>query len=169
MFSGSQFFETNSSMQPLTREMLMPRRKSWPSVLFLYDQQKFKRIERPRNLAFHVGIWWHDDERVVAFLQSITVIKFAGHLLDSDLSHDSAWETARHELSCREYAEYFDVPRGRIVWDSVHRCGILYHGNATPTDVFEELARLFRLPRWEARLDEHYLTGEALEAYYSLD
>ena len=147
----------------------MPRRKSWPSVLCLYDGQKLQRIERTQSLGFHVGIWWHDAERLVAFLQSISEIKAVGHLIDSDLTHDAVWETARHELTGHEDAEYFDIPRGRIVWDTVHCSGILYHGNATPTDVFEELAKLFRLPRWEARLDEHYLTGDALEAFYSLD
>ena len=147
----------------------MSRRKSWPSTLFLYEEQRLRRIEHTRHLGFHVGIWWHDAKRLVALLQSIAEINAVGHLIDSDLSHDSAWETARHELSCHEEAEYFHIPRGRIVWDTVHRAGILYHGNATPTEAFEELAKLFRLPRWEARLDEHYLTGEALEDFYRLD
>ena len=147
----------------------MPRRCSWAKVLFLFGEQKLKRITRTQALGFHVGIWWHDDERLVAFLQSISEIKAVGHLIDSDLSHDSVWETARHELTGHENAEYFDIPRGRIVWDTVHCSGILYHGNATPNEVFEELARLFRLPRWEARLDEHYLTGEALEEFYRLE
>ena len=147
----------------------MPRRQSWATVLFLYDEQKLKRITGTTTLGFHVGIWWHDGERLVAFLQSISEIKAVGHLIDSDLSHDAVWETARQELTGNENAEYFDIPRGRIVWDTVHCAGILYHGNATPTEVFEELARLFRLPRWEARLDEHYLTGEALEEFYRLE
>ncbi len=147
----------------------MPRRKSWATVLFQYDEQKLKRITGTPALGFYVGIWWHDDERLVAFLQSISEIKVVGHLIDSELSHDSVWEKARHELTGHENAEYFDIPRGRIVWDTVHCSGILYHGNATPTEVFKELARLFRLPRWEARLDEHYLTGEALETFYRLD
>ena len=147
----------------------MPRRSSWAKVLFLYDEQKLKRITGTRALGFHVGIWWHDAERLVAFLQSIAEIKAVGHLIDSGLSHDAVWETARHELTDHEDAEYFEIPRGRIVWDTVHCSGILYHGNATPTDVLEDLARLFRLPRWETRLDEHYLTGEALETFYNLD
>ena len=147
----------------------MPRRSSRVKVLFLYDEQKLKRITRTQAPGFHVGIWWHDDERLVAFLQSISEIKAVGHLIDSDLAHDAVWEIARHELTGHENAEYFDIPRGRIVWDTVHCSGILYHGNATPTEVFEELARLFRLPRWEARLDEHYLTGEALEEFYRLE
>ncbi|MBS0205534.1 MAG: helix-turn-helix domain-containing protein [Planctomycetes bacterium] len=109
------------------------------------------------------------DLDVLRFLQSIAEIKTVGHLIDSDLSHDVSWDTARQELRCQAEAEYFDIPRGRIVWDTVHRAGILYHGNETPVEAFEELARLFRLPRWEARLDEHYLTGEALEEFYRLD
>ena len=147
----------------------MPRRNSWRSILFLYDEQTFKRIEHAPAICFQVGIWWHDDERLVAFLQSISEIKAVGHLIDSDLSHDAAWETARHELTRHENAEYFDIPRGRIVWDTVHCSGILFHGNSTHTAVLEELAKLFRLPRWEARLDEHYLTGEALEEFYRLE
>lgn len=147
----------------------MPRRQSWVTILFLYGEQKLKRITGTPPVGFYVGIWWHDDERLVAFLQSISEIKAVGHLIDSDLCHNSVWETAHHELGGYENAEYFDIPRGRIVWDTVHCSGILYHGNATPTEAFEELARLFRLPRLEARLDEHYLTGEALETFYNLD
>jgi hypothetical protein len=147
----------------------MPPKKSWPSVLFLYENQRLRPIKNPRDICFHVGIWWHDDERLVAFLQSIAEIKPISHLIDSDLAHDSAWETARRELSCGEQTEYFDVPRGRILWDTAHQCGILYHGNSTSTDLFEELARIYRLPRWEVRLDEHYLIGEALNEFYSLD
>ncbi|WLD13542.1 hypothetical protein [Planctellipticum variicoloris] len=147
----------------------MPRRRLRPSVLYHFDQQTLRRIQRTPDYGFHVGVWWQDDERVVAFLQSIAEIKATGYLIDSDLSHDSAWETARRELSCAEATEFFDVPRGRILWDTAHQAGIIYHGNSTPAEVFDDLARLYRLPRWQARLDEHYLTGEALEEFYRLD
>ena len=147
----------------------MPQRKTWPSVLFLYHERRLSRIDHTRAFGFHIGIWWHNDTRLVAFLQSIAEIKEPGNLIDSELTHDSCWDMARMQLSCREETEYFDIPRGRIVWDTVHQSGVLYHGNATPPTVFRELARLFRLPRWDARLDVHYLTGEALEAFYSID
>lgn len=147
----------------------MPRRKFWTPRLFLYEKQKLKRIECAGELCFHVGIWWHDSQRLVAFLQSIAEIKGVGHFIDSDLSHDWAWETARHELSCHEGTEYFEIPRGRIVWNTYHQAGVLYHGNSTPHQAFHELARIYRLPRWDTRLDEHYLTGEALEDFYRLD
>ena len=147
----------------------MTRSASRSKILFLYKCGELGRSDITKVCGFHVGIWWHDDERLVAFRQPITDIMTTGHLVDSELSHDSAWETARHELHCPVTAEYFEIPRGRILWDTVHRAGILYHGNSTPEMVFKELASLYGLPRWEARLDEHYLTGDALDEFYRLE
>ncbi len=110
-----------------------------------------------------------DRDRRVRQADRMTEIKEPGNMIDAELSHDECWHMARLEFSCAAETEYFDLPRGRIVWDTLHRSGLLYHGNSTPLVVFEKLARYFRLPRWEARLDEHYLTGEALEAFYGLE
>ncbi len=170
MHSGSQSFITiNRPLATLTIRDGMPRTTAWTTVLFHQERGKLNRSDPAKALNFHVGIWWHDDERLVAFRQPVTDIKATGHLMDSDLSHDSVWETARRELNCPAALEYFQISRGRILWDTVHRAGILYHGNSTPKLVFEELADLFGLPRWEARVDEHYLTGEALEEFYRLE
>lgn len=130
---------------------------------------RLSRIECPPDLGLHVGIWWHDAQRLFAFLQSIAQIKEPGNLIDSELSHDSCWDIVRKDFSCRNETEYYEIPRGRIVWDTIHRSRIVYHGNSTSEDHLEELARIFRLPRWVPRLDDHYLTGESLEAYYCLD
>lgn len=145
----------------------MPRTTAWASILFHHERGLLNRVKPARAYGFHVGIWWYDDQRLVAFRQAVTEIETTGHLVDSDLAHDSAWETARLELHCHVTVEYFQIPRGRILWDTVHRAGIVYHGNSTPEVVFNELARLYGLPRWEARLDEHYLTGKALDDYFT--
>jgi hypothetical protein len=50
--------------------------------------------------------------------------------------------------------------------DTSRQVGILYHGNATSAVVLKQLARLYGLRRWEAQIDSHYLTGEALEEFY---
>ena len=154
----------------------MPRSKAWQSTLFHYEQLRFQRIEHEADrgvefpgIGFHVGIWWHDHKQLVAFLQSIGDIQAPGHLIDSELAHDLVWDTARLELSCPDETEYFDVPRGRILWDTVHQAGVVYHGNSTPAELFTLLTRIYRLPRWTARLDEHYLTGDALESFYNVD
>ena len=105
----------------------------------------------------------------MAFLQSTVAIEANEHLIDSELFHNSAWEYARQELSSCDMAKYFQIPHGRVAWDTMKHVGILYHGNSTPVPIFNELARIFRLPRWEARLNEDYLTGEALYDFYRLD
>lgn len=147
----------------------MPRTNAWATILFHHELGGFNRVKTARAHGFHVGIWWHTDQQLVAFRQMVTEIATTGHLVDSDLTHDSAWETARQELHCPATVEYFQIPRGRILWDAEHQAGILYHGNSTPEVVFKELAWLYGLPRWEARLDEHYLTGEALDEFYRLE
>ena len=147
----------------------MPRTTARATVLFHQERGILNWVDHAKTYGFHVGIWWHDDQRLVAFRQKVTEIETTGHLVDSDLTHDSAWETARRELHCPATVEYFQIPRGRLLWDTVHQAGILYHGNSTPEVVFKELARLYGLPRWEARLGEHYLTGEALEEFYRLE
>lgn len=147
----------------------MPQPWKWQTSLFLFEQRTIEPIGSAQGLGFHVGIWWHHSEHLVAFLQPVSEGNKPGHWIDSDLSHDSAWDIAQKELACPGETEYFHIPRGRVIWDTHLRSGILYHGNATPVDVFEKLAELFQLPRWEARLDEHYLTGDALETYYCLE
>ncbi len=147
----------------------MPRTTAWATILFHHEQGVLNRVTPANAFGFHVGIWWQNDQQLVAFRQPVTEIETTGHLVDSDLTHDSAWETARWELLPPPTVEYFQIPRGRILWDTVHRAGIVYHGNSTPEAVFKELARLYGLPRWEARLDEHYLTGDALEEFYRLE
>lgn len=139
------------------------------TILFHHERGVINQVKPAKAYGFHVGIWWHNDQRMVAFRQMVAQIETTGHLVDSDMTHDSAWETARCEMHYPATVEYFQIPRGRILWDTVHRAGIVYHGNSTPEVVFNELARLYGLSRWEARLDEHYLTGEALEEFYRLD
>lgn len=119
------------------------------------------------NKEIHVGIWWHSGRQLVGFAQPIVAIQEPRTLIDSDLSHADAWDMARRQLSCPCDVEYFAIPRGRILWHAAREMGILYHGNATQTGVLSMLAKLFGLPRWEARLDEHYLTGNASDACFS--
>lgn len=147
----------------------MPRTIAWTTVLFHQERGLLHRVDLTKTSSFHAGIWWHNDKQLVAFRQPVSDIEATWHLIDSDLSHDSVWDIARRELHCPPTAEYFQIPRGRILWDTVHRAGIVYHGNSTPEVIVKELARFYGLPRWEARLDEHYLTGEALKDYFTFE
>jgi len=147
----------------------MARKESFKTSLFLYEEGRTTKITNTLGMGFVVGIWWHDHIRLVAFVQPITDVDEAGNLIDSDLTHDSTWTLARNELQCSLKTEYFKIARGRIMWDATHQSGVIYHGNSTPQKVLADLARIYRLPRWQHRLDEHYLTGDALEAYYGIE
>ena len=147
----------------------MPRKESLQTSLFRQEKCGTTKITDTFGTGFVVGIWWHDQKQLVAFVQPITDVHEPGNLIDSNLTHDSTWILARNELQCSPETEYFEIARGRIMWDLTHQSGVVYHGNSTPPEVLADLARIYRLPRWQLRLDEHYLTGDALEAYYEIE
>ena len=144
----------------------MPRSTSLKSTLFVATDNEWYAVDQSKT-EIYVGIWWHHEQKLIGFAQPITAIQEPRTLIDSDLTHADAWDFARRQLSCPSDVEYFAIPRGRILWHSERETGILYHGNATQAGVLSVLAKLFGLPRWEAHLDEHYLTGDALDASMS--
>ena len=146
----------------------MSQSEKWQTTLFVSDLQGHHRI-LDHVTEIHVGIWWHNETQIVGFAQPAESIQEPSQLCDSNLAHADIWDVARKHLSCSDAAEYFSVPRGRILWHRVHHQGIVYHGNASQTGVIKKLARVFGLPKWKAQMDVHYLTGDALEEYYSID
>ena len=138
-------------------------------ILFHVDGQQLHRVDNSSSRGRYVGVWWHLRDRLLACRQSVEGIEGPGGLLDTDLSHDAVWPVVRQELGCTEETEYFDVPRGRVLFDARQLSGVIYHGNATPREVLQQLARVFGMARWDERRDEHYLTGEALQEFYSLE
>ncbi len=141
----------------------MPRAHKRKSTLFIITDGRWCEVNQTK-MEIHVGIWWHNGQQLIGFAQPVAAIQVPRPLIDSDLTHADAWDTARRKLSCPSDVEYFAIPRGRILWHADREMGILYHGNATQPRVLNMLAKLFRLPRWEAHLDEHYLVGDALDA-----
>lgn len=66
-------------------------------------------------------------------------------------------------------AEYFDVPRGRVLWSPAKQISIIYHGNATPPDRLQRIAQTFQLEGWIAQTDIHYMIGDVVDTYFSED
>jgi hypothetical protein len=144
----------------------MPRSESWRFTLFTTTDDWY-RLRDQDNTELYVGIWWHHRRQLVGFGQPVATIQEPRTLIDSNLTHADAWDMARRELSCPSEAEYFSIPRGRILWHAERELGIFYHGNATQKGVLGRLAKLFGLPRWEAHMDVHYLTGQTLDDYFN--
>lgn len=141
----------------------MPRTKSQKSTLFVSTDGGWCEVGNSKT-EIYVGIWWHNGQQLIGFAQPVAAVQQPRALVDSDLSHADAWGTARRQLSCSSDVEYFEIPRGRFLWHTDSEMGILYHGNGTQAGVHSLLAELFGILRWEALLDEHYLTGDALDA-----
>jgi len=133
--------------------------------LFLVAEPTGFESVHPAPSSPHVGIWWHRSQRLVGFAQAIDDLpEFVG-LVDSDLGHNDLWTAARPELGCDELAEYFDVPRGRVLWSPSKKRGLIYHGNGTDTETLNQIAAMFGLLRWDVQHDDHYFVGENLEKF----
>lgn len=144
----------------------MPRAQNRKSTLFVITDCGWCEVDQSKT-EIHVGIWWHNGQQLIGFAQPVSALQKPRGLIDSDLSHTDAWDMARRQLSCPNDVEYFVIPRGRILWNADRDRGVLYHGNATPARVLTMLAKLFGLPKWETRLDDHYLTGNASDECFS--
>jgi len=68
-------------------------------------------------------------------------------------------------LGCDELAEYFDVPRGRVLWSPSKERGLIYHDDSTDTETLNQIAAMFGLRRWDVRHDDHYFVGENLKRF----
>ena len=62
--------------------------------------------------------------------------------------------------------EYFEIPRGRVVYDVVGKRGVIYHGNETKDSQLTVIARASGYRDWIAVLDNHYLMGAAADALF---
>ena len=64
-------------------------------------------------------------------------------------------------------ADYFIVPRGRVLFDRQREMGFIYHGNSTGQSQLQRIAKLFGLSDWESAIDDHYLMGNAADELFS--
>ena len=137
-----------------------------PSHLFIVVGHELTEVDSQGLSEPHVGIWWQGREGLVAFAQALDAVEEPMPLIDSDLAHNDLWPHAAGRLGADRTSEYFEIPRGRVLWDSTRDRGIVYHGNATGRETLVQVAALFGLPNWETRKDDHYLMGESLERFY---
>lgn len=137
--------------------------------IFVVRDGKRQSVESlPRRKPF-VGIWWHDARTLVAIGEPAAKTHPPGRLVDSNLEHVREWPRIAAEFGKNAESEYFEIPRGRVLWESECEQGIVYHGNGTTAEILNALGRIFHLQRWQHRLDEHYLMGEAVHDLFEDD
>ena len=85
---------------------------------------------------------------------------------DSDYAHNDLWPEAGMQFGLDSSAEYFDVPRGRVLWSPTKQISVIDHGNATPQPRLEQIAEMFHLDKWTAHTDIHYIIGDVVDPYF---
>ncbi len=142
---------------------MAPKRRRSNHVSILAENGEWKLLKESTLSGPLIGIWWADQDRIVAILQRPNDASGGSSLLDSDFSHADEWPPIAHYFNQTPEVDYFVIPRGRVLFDRDQEVGILYHGNATGENRLQEIAARFRLDFWKAQIDEHYLMGDAID------
>lgn len=117
-----------------------------------------------------VGIWWDDGTTLKALSHPATAgVSSLEPLLDSDLEHWREWSKVCKEFGKLPSDEYFEVPRGRVLYDVGQGRGVIYHGRSTPPERLRGIAEAFRLQAWRAAVDLHYEMGDAVDELFDDD
>lgn len=135
-------------------------------TVFLADGNERVALTAADRRQPHVGIWWHNDVSIVAVLQPLDGLPSELNLVDSELGHVLEWPLVAKSLKQPVTADYFIVPRGRVLFDRHRERGLIYHGNQTNQAQLQRIAKLFGLTDWDARLDDHYLMGGAADELF---
>jgi hypothetical protein len=123
------------------------------------------KAKKPPNPL--LGIWWDSSQQIVIVAHGPdkqTAVQ-AG-MLDSELTHAEEWPKIAKKLGRSSADDYFIVPRGRVLHELKTGRAVIYHGNATSTARLVEIAEAFQLTNWVGRLDDHYSTGESIDALF---
>ncbi len=109
-----------------------------------------------------LGIFWVYQERVIGRARALADgDESRPGLLDSPDDHVSLWENAELRKPARLHSEYFDVPRGRVVFSTEeHRAIIYLDASLSGTAVRKRILSFFDLAdtpvTWKE--DPHYTT-----------
>lgn len=136
-----------------------------PTLLIAEGKLRHPVVKIPRNQRW-VGIWWHTSEQLLLILQPTKELTENEGMIDCDLWHSEEWGMALPILNADPAQEYFEIPRGRVVYDVLGKRGVIYHGNETADSQFKVIARASGYQDWTAVLDNHYLMGDAADALF---
>ena len=140
-----------------------PKRRRSNDVSILAEDGKRKLLKESTLSGPLIGIWWENQDRIVAILQRPNNASGGTSLSDSDFLDADEWPRIAHYFNKTPEVDDFVIPRGRVLFDRDQGIGILYHGNATGENRLREIAARFGLANWKARTDEHYLMGDAID------
>ena len=108
----------------------------------------------------HAGIYWWYRGKVVAFTEPVSAVEPVEHVHDSALGHDPMWPQVQRQYPPLRDKEYYDIPRGRVLYVAdrdeywLFAPAVLH----TRVTVIGRIIRRFGLPPEKVHLktDTHY-------------
>jgi hypothetical protein len=98
------------------------------------------------------------DVGVIADLLPIESASLRGDKRDNDMGHPELFERYRFD----KYAEYDEVPRGRVVFDITKDEAVVYIDRCIECHLSEVIAK-FELERYRVEHDDHYRCPECID------
>ena len=74
----------------------------------------------------NIGIFWIFENQIFMQTQKLKEIKSINGFKDSDLSHYRVWDKVKNQNSKFYLYEYEEIPRGRIVYNTMKNQFIIY-------------------------------------------
>lgn len=114
-----------------------------------------------------VGIFWLYEANLLIDGVPLAEAEHWGEYRNYQLGHQDLWSRYQRSGLAPRAVEYDDVPRGRVVFDSVHRRFFLYADRCIlrQTAVVNRIRSELNLPpETEAGADEHYRCPRCMSA-----
>ena len=125
--------------------------------------------KKTQKLEPLIGIWWDDGVTLAALAHSPDVSSSGTDRRDSDLQHVKEWPRVAKQFGRSPDDGYETVQRGRVLFDTQTKSGIIYHGSATSKARLKLIAKEFQLTSWKAFGDSHYAFGDEIDQLFEDD
>ena len=112
-----------------------------------------------------IGIFWIYENKIYYKTQNLQEIKPINGFIDSDLSHYEVWDEIKYQNKDFYLYEYEQIPRGRIVYNTITQNFIIYCNK----ELLSSQAKSLILKAFEIKdknyifkEDEHYVIKNTL-------
>jgi hypothetical protein len=117
-----------------------------------------------------IGIFWVFEEQVIGQARELDEGEAGAGFIDTPDAHNDYWETVQREHPVLESREYFDIPRGRVLYEIGAKRSIVYLDRTLDIpECQKKIVKFFDLnpkkTKWE--YDGHYTTDpDAIDALF---
>lgn len=109
-----------------------------------------------------IGIFWHYQNQIIGIAHDFNLLdQDSLGLIDSAYVHIDYWEALRNQITELRHIEYEEIPRGRVIYNSLSNKTIVYmDAKLFKKNIAKQIAEFFELNFddviWQK--DPHYKT-----------